>query len=32
LTPEYQALFAANLKDQAAGGQGLAQTLLPQFI
>ena len=26
LTPEYQALFEANLKDQAAGGQGLAQT------
>ncbi len=25
LTPEYQALFEANLKDQAAGGQGLAQ-------
>ena len=26
LTPEYRALFEANLKDQAAGGQGLAQT------
>jgi len=26
LTPEYQAVFEANLKDQAAGGQGLAQT------
>jgi hypothetical protein len=26
LTPEYQALFEANLKDQAAGGQGLSQT------
>jgi hypothetical protein len=26
LTPEYQALFEANLKDQAAGGAGLAQT------
>src|SRR6202795_29380 len=26
LTPEYQALFEASLKDQAAGGQGLAQT------
>src|SRR5262249_26155155 len=26
LTPEYQALFEANLRDQAAGGQGLAQT------
>jgi hypothetical protein len=26
LTPEYQALFESNLKDQAAGGQGLAQT------
>src|SRR5215467_5673717 len=25
LTPEYQARFEANLKDQAAGGQGLAQ-------
>lgn len=25
LTAEYQALFEANLKDQAAGGQGLAQ-------
>jgi hypothetical protein len=25
LTPEYQALFEANLKDQAAGGAGLAQ-------
>jgi hypothetical protein len=25
LTPEYQALFEASLKDQAAGGQGLAQ-------
>jgi hypothetical protein len=26
LTPEYQALFEANLKDQAAGGQGLDMT------
>jgi hypothetical protein len=26
LTPEYQALYEANLKDQAAGGQGLDQT------
>ena len=26
LTPEYQALFEASLKDQAAGGEGLAQT------
>jgi hypothetical protein len=26
LTPEYQARFEANLKDQAASGQGLAQT------
>src|SRR5580692_12542661 len=26
LTPEYQAIFEANLKDQAAGGQGTAQT------
>ncbi|HKD25887.1 MAG TPA: hypothetical protein VKC66_08195 [Xanthobacteraceae bacterium] len=26
LTPEYQALFEADLKDQAAGGQGLAPT------
>jgi hypothetical protein len=26
LTPEYQALFEANLKDQAEGGQGTAQT------
>jgi hypothetical protein len=26
LTPEYQALFEANLKDQAAGGAGLDQT------
>src|ERR1700680_2155389 len=26
LTPEYQALFDASLKEQAAGGQGLAQT------
>jgi hypothetical protein len=26
LTAEYQALFDANLKEQAAGGQGLAQT------
>jgi hypothetical protein len=26
LTPEYQALFEANLKAQASGGQGLAQT------
>jgi hypothetical protein len=26
LTPEYQALFESNLKDQAAGGEGLAQT------
>jgi hypothetical protein len=26
LTPEYQALFEANLKDQAEGGQGSAQT------
>ena len=26
LTPEYQALFEAALKDQAAGGEGLAQT------
>jgi hypothetical protein len=26
LTPEYQALFEANLKGQAAGGQGRAQT------
>jgi hypothetical protein len=26
LTPEYQAIFEASLKDQAAGGQGLAQT------
>jgi len=26
LTPEYQALFDASLKDQASGGQGLAQT------
>jgi hypothetical protein len=25
-TPEYQAIFEANLKDQAAGGQGTAQT------
>ena len=26
LTPEYQAIFEANLKDQAEGGQGTAQT------
>src|SRR5580704_355207 len=26
LTPEYQAIFEANLEDQAAGGQGTAQT------
>jgi hypothetical protein len=26
LTPEYQAIFEANLADQAAGGQGTAQT------
>src|SRR3984893_10165474 len=26
LTPEYQALFEANLKDQAAGGQGTTPT------
>ena len=26
LTPEYQAIFDANLKDQAEGGQGTAQT------
>jgi hypothetical protein len=26
LTPQYQAIFEASLKDQAAGGQGLAQT------
>jgi hypothetical protein len=26
LTPEYQARYEANLKDQAAGGQGLDQT------
>src|SRR6516162_4407392 len=25
-TPEYQAIFDANLKDQEAGGQGTAQT------
>src|SRR5262245_33392127 len=26
LTPEYQAIFEANLKDQAAGGQGIDPT------
>src|ERR1700675_2753079 len=26
LTPEYQAIFEANLEDQAQGGQGTAQT------